>query len=152
MVTSPSILSGFAPVYDVTEAFPDDDEIIDLTEEVFEEEVEPFEDFAAVSTAEPSPNAPLSTATMAELYVQQGFVRQAIGIYKEMLADDPTNERINARLNELLSQSSSLPATDSSASTYLADAPQMAEGGLLATLERWLDNIGRIKACRSKSA
>lgn len=143
-----------------THEFEGVEEIIDLTEELLEEVDEPLEEVALPSATEPKTDVPLATATMAELYVQQGFVQQAIGIYQELLAEDPANGRFSTRLNQLMGQSISLPTAEpelatAAASVDMADTAgtsQMVEGGLLATLEHWLDNIRRIKACRSKSA
>jgi tetratricopeptide (TPR) repeat protein len=44
---------------------------------------------------------PLSSSTLAELYFNQGFTRQAIDVYRELLDREPGNERIKARILEL---------------------------------------------------
>jgi tetratricopeptide (TPR) repeat protein len=58
--------------------------------------------------AEPEADSPpsgeppaLSSSTLAELYFNQGFTRQAIDVYKELLEREPGNERIAARIVEL---------------------------------------------------
>jgi tetratricopeptide (TPR) repeat protein len=43
----------------------------------------------------------LSSSTLAELYFNQGFTRQAIDVYKELLEREPGNGRIAARIAEL---------------------------------------------------
>lgn len=43
------------------------------------------------------------TSTLAEIYVQQGFVEKAIDIYKELIASQPENELYKSRIDELLS-------------------------------------------------
>jgi tetratricopeptide (TPR) repeat protein len=43
----------------------------------------------------------LSSSTLAELYFNQGFTRQAIDVYRELLEREPGNERIAARIHEL---------------------------------------------------
>ena len=44
----------------------------------------------------PVNDAPFVTETMAELYVAQGFREQALGVYAQLLAADPDNERLRA--------------------------------------------------------
>ncbi len=41
---------------------------------------------------------PLTTVTIAELYVSQGFPERALEIYRELLATDPGNEDLKSRL------------------------------------------------------
>jgi tetratricopeptide (TPR) repeat protein len=48
-----------------------------------------------------TPQQPLYSSTLAELYFQQGFTRQAIEVYQELLAREPSNGRLQARLHEL---------------------------------------------------
>jgi len=43
----------------------------------------------------------LSSSTLAELYFNQGFTRQAIDVYRELSEREPGNERIRARIVEL---------------------------------------------------
>lgn len=50
--------------------------------------------------SEPLPD-PLSTATLAELYVSQGFINKALGIYRNLLSENPQNVNIRARIAEL---------------------------------------------------
>lgn len=45
--------------------------------------------------------SPLSTVTMAELYVSQGFVKRAFTIYRGLLDLDPNNAELKKRLYEL---------------------------------------------------
>jgi tetratricopeptide (TPR) repeat protein len=42
------------------------------------------------------------TSTLAEIYVQQGFLEKAIDIYKELVAAQPDNEEYKNRMDELL--------------------------------------------------
>jgi tetratricopeptide (TPR) repeat protein len=44
---------------------------------------------------------PLSSATLAELYFNQGFTEKAIEVYRELLAREPGNVRAEARVTEL---------------------------------------------------
>ena len=41
------------------------------------------------------------TATMAEIYVSQGLIEQAINIYEKVLMQEPGNEKAKARLEQL---------------------------------------------------
>jgi tetratricopeptide (TPR) repeat protein len=43
----------------------------------------------------------LETATLAQLYVSQGLIEQAIGIYERLLARDPYNARLAAALEDV---------------------------------------------------
>lgn len=187
-----SLLSG-------TVAFDEniDEDVYELSEdEIYydEEEVE-FEPLAAPAVAVSSPvhHDPLSTLTLAELYEQQGFVVKALDIYRTVLAEDPANVQLQAKISQLEQQESaaaeaepfapvefddvaalsSPPAialTDSDdimisepepiASAVLEDMPAPVEAqafsplvnkqadNVTGTLESWLENIRRIKACR----
>jgi tetratricopeptide (TPR) repeat protein len=56
----------------------------------------------ALQPSPPGAEAPaLSSSTLAELYFNQGFTRQAIDVYRELLEREPGNERIGARILEL---------------------------------------------------
>jgi tetratricopeptide repeat protein len=52
--------------------------------------------------AEPAPPAPdLSSATLAELYFNQGFTDKALDVYRQLVEREPGNERARARITEL---------------------------------------------------
>jgi len=91
---------------------------------------------------------PLTTATLAELYVSQGFLDKAIAIYQELLGADPENDSYRLRCGELSSARERLseagPAPVSPPETDLLQQTVAAPGGeLSAELSRWLDNIRR---------
>jgi hypothetical protein len=44
---------------------------------------------------------PLSSSTLAELYLRQGFVDKAIEVYQQLLLREPGNEQARARMGEL---------------------------------------------------
>lgn len=48
-----------------------------------------------------SSHDPLSTSTLAELYVQQGFIHKALEIYRAKLADNPLDQAVAVRISEL---------------------------------------------------
>lgn len=127
--------------------------------------------FAGVPSSEQ--HDPLSTLTLAELYEQQGFVAKALDIYRTILADDPGNAQLQAKIATLESQdSSSQNTTEQPATTDLDDQQETfasaafedisapsdspvfsplahsAADNVVGTLDSWLDNIRRIKACR----
>ncbi len=52
---------------------------------------------------------PLSTGTLAELYVTQGFVHKALGIYRAILADNPSDRITAERIIELEKQAAGPP-------------------------------------------
>jgi tetratricopeptide (TPR) repeat protein len=89
----------------------DDEEIIEDLEileelDIYEEESPEFESEFQKSTLELSApdelqHDPLSTGTLAELYVSQGFIHKALDIYRTILADDPANSTVSARVSEL---------------------------------------------------
>ena len=59
----------------------------------------------AAPPAPPPPAAPspdLSSATLAELYFNQGFTDKALDVYRQLLEREPGNERARARHTELL--------------------------------------------------
>jgi hypothetical protein len=46
---------------------------------------------------------PFSSSTLAELYLRQGLVQRAVEVYRQVLAEEPENERARTRLAELTS-------------------------------------------------
>jgi tetratricopeptide (TPR) repeat protein len=61
---------------------------------------------AQVAPREPAgdgPNAstPFSSSTLAELYFQQGLVDRAVDVYRQLVEQEPDNERARRRLDEL---------------------------------------------------
>lgn len=89
----------------------DDEEIIEELEIL--EELELYEEEPDASGSESSETGleteapperhhdPLSTGTLAELYVSQGFVDKALEIYRAILKDNPLNSVVSARVSEL---------------------------------------------------
>lgn len=136
-----------------------------------EEEQAPSAADAAVS--EP---APFATATLAELYIQQGFTDKALEVYRSILADDPANAAAAGRVAELEGCEVKSFAGSEPATGYIEPQPELpaaadqlaiptvpepnrlapaasvpSEGisdNALTTLEGWLDNIRRIRSCR----
>jgi hypothetical protein len=44
---------------------------------------------------------PFSSSTLAELYFQQGLVDRAVDVYRQLVEQEPDNERARRRLGEL---------------------------------------------------
>lgn len=82
-----------------------EDEIIELSEsDIIEEELEA--EISLVTTSNVSGVAsvnhdPLSTLTLAELYEKQGFLTKAREIYQTVLAEDPGNTKLLAKIAQL---------------------------------------------------
>lgn len=146
----------------------DDELLVELSEEESPEEEfsweedtpadEGIQDTAAPLNSEP-PRDPLSTATLAELYVSQGFLKRALTIYRELIETEPDNEELKARMFEIKEaidrdQQSArdhalgeLPSHDAAVPAVSASPREPVKtggtGDVLRTLEHWLENIGR---------
>jgi Tfp pilus assembly protein PilF len=103
---------------------------------------------------------PLRTATMAELYASQGFLKRALTIYRELLETDPDNAEWNNRLYELkmaidedVAMARKVVTIDTGKGRDSGQPllpPHIEESSLntaddkvLAVLEKWLDTIRR---------
>jgi tetratricopeptide (TPR) repeat protein len=175
----------------------EDEEILDLTDDLIEEDVfeeEPYTPFAAAperpsllagresetitavpqqvvasSVPEtPSPERavsssvdvaaeevvqpPVLTATIAELYVSQGLLAEGIGVYRELLRENPNNAAYRERYRELTGTPSAVatiaaePAPDETAAGTIEAPPRDP----VTTMEGWLGNIRRIRECRTE--
>jgi len=175
-IPSPAIVAGKLDV--VVE-----EDIYELSEDdvVYgDEEAEESFDAELEAVAPPAIDAPLtiqhdplSTQTLAELYVQQGFIVKALDIYRTILADDPANVQLQTKIAALESQVpvlqniaqqpvalelEDLPPAPVSATLLDVSAPvdstrfsplaHQTADNVVETLEGWLENIRRIKACR----
>ena len=156
------------------EEYEDDEEIIEDLEilEEFDEELDE-ESSETEPLASEAAHDPLSTVTLAELYVNQGFIAKALEIYRAILVDNPVDRTIIERVAELETRNAGSTgsvaksydyyedeADDSAVSTapveelFQAAAPTPAvplqgiADNALATLDGWLENIRRIKSCR----
>ena len=118
-------------------------------------------DVVSVDQAWPAESAsagrdPLMTGTLAELYVSQGFTDKAMGIYRDILAIEPGNSSIAARLAELELQlqgdrdsAEVMPFGEfAAAAAPLPIQGTADDGSVLSVLEGWLKNIRRIRECR----
>jgi tetratricopeptide (TPR) repeat protein len=143
-------------------------EIID-SEETFLSLDEMDEEGETTALSESFRPSPLPTLTLAELYASQGFQRQALNVYEELLREDPENVRLLERVDSLRR---SLDDDSKSTITFPGDsgngfAEEITEAVLpnnekvvslaslmsyeqmvLETLEDWLNSIRRVKECR----
>jgi len=187
----------------------EDEDIYELSMDdiVYDEEEEEQQPVAAaaVEVSAPARHDPLSTLTLAELYEQQGFIAKALDIYRTVLAEDPDNAQLQAKISQLEEQASAAqdlpeqpeapeaaaeteefapadfeeaadlaeqppfiaPPVDITAAKPEPATPALFEGtsapaeardfsplvhkqadNVTGTLENWLENIRRIKACR----
>ncbi|WP_298439345.1 tetratricopeptide repeat protein [Geobacter sp.] len=148
----------------------------ELTDELFDGEL-PVDDTEAAEDAltaggeaagPEEGGVPLASATIAELYVSQGFLKKALKIYRDLSDADPDNIELRDRLVELKlridedearARENALSETvipdfpfdkDAVSSQPLAEPlPEVAERDVVTTLEGWLENVGRMRACRS---
>jgi tetratricopeptide (TPR) repeat protein len=109
---------------------------------------------------------PISTPTIAEIYIRQGFFGRAMKVYRDLLQADPHNEEIRQKLVELklrIETQKSAPAATAPAvlATAMVEVPvpagdtaassETGPGGTetaqqLAILTLWLDSISRRRA------
>lgn len=178
----------------------DDGDELELIEELYDEVLDEASEPSCLSVEEPAADradsqeepllvtsgeevlseVPFKTATMAELYISQGHLQQAINIYSELAAEEPMNASYAARLSNL--QGTLVPRAEelspqaignidnscesvtaqataddivawdsaSAASGEIGAAPE--EDAAIAGLEEWLETIRRVRQCRSERA
>ena len=82
----------------------DDDELVHLFEEIENQEGrESPAEKTSLPVAPPAANDAhqIATATLAQIYSDQGLVQRAVDTYRQMLEKDPDNKEIQRRLAEL---------------------------------------------------
>lgn len=94
----PSPATAPKPAAQIPVSGPDDDDLWAI--EDLEGEPESAE-AAPAAACRPGAPDPLTTATLAELYVSQGFLEKALNIYRELLTAHPGNQQYRLRLEEL---------------------------------------------------
>lgn len=110
----------------------EDDEIIEdlemLDDDEFPEESQPeleiishVPDSGAQESLVAVHQDPLSTSTIAELYVSQGFIHKALEIYRAILVDNPEHHATNQRIVELEAIESGAVAGESAEAVFDVD-------------------------------
>ncbi|GIX46330.1 MAG: hypothetical protein KatS3mg131_0541 [Candidatus Tectimicrobiota bacterium] len=90
--------------------------------------------------AAPGPASPVFyTETLARLYLRQGFVHEALAIYRHLARVHPDQPALQARVAELERRLAAPPTPEA------APARQRATAGVLAELERWLRYVRRLR-------
>jgi tetratricopeptide (TPR) repeat protein len=77
---------------------------------------------------------PFSSSTLAELYLKQGLADRAAEVYRQLLADEPGNDRARARLAEI--ESGRPPAGDRAARRRALERTIAGLEALLAVVQR----------------
>ena len=94
---------------------------------------------------------PIYTRTLAELYVKQGFVDQALGVLRSLLEADPNADDLRARVAELegtpawmdsVAPGGGLEA-DTPADSTDEESPAEAEPDIAATTEEDVETLAR---------
>jgi tetratricopeptide (TPR) repeat protein len=95
------------------------------------------------NVAPPPPEADdfAKTITMADLYANQGLVDEARDIYEDILARDPDNVSVRAKLDALTAAPASSPAPEDD-----TDAPVGAANPKIEKLQGWLSRVKRKEA------
>jgi tetratricopeptide (TPR) repeat protein len=126
------------------------DELEDLYAECcsFEGKDEPS-DFA--ECADTPPIVGIRTATLAELYVAQGHQEQALEVYRDLVISEPGNSAYRIRLAELDNPTAADLQDISPAASLPEESVSYDEShGFMKRLEDFLENIRRVRECRSE--
>ncbi|MBU1741569.1 MAG: tetratricopeptide repeat protein [Proteobacteria bacterium] len=86
-------------------------------------------------------STPAPTATLAELYHQQGHLERAAEVYRKLLAAEPDNEQYRGRLAELEGRPTGRPTETSPDLEALANLPPELKGQVIGVLEDWLAKL-----------
>ncbi len=137
----------------------EDAEIVDDDELFMDDDPEPF--LPEPETAPQAPRDPLTTATLAEIYLAQGFYDQALQIYEELYDADPDNDELLCRITdiELLRSEAhfspevfgktapKIPLTSPSFRPEATASGETHGERVVAALEGVLENIQRRRQC-----
>ena len=104
------------------------EEVAPTIEEVEESEAEPYEGEAPPEIA---------TSRLAEIYLNQGQVQEAINIYEKVVAQNPADDHSRQRLNEL----KDMTAPVETRRDREPDKIKRKKVKMIAILEAWLANI-----------
>jgi tetratricopeptide (TPR) repeat protein len=127
---------------------PDDEEALEIltqsssmAQEIPPEPVSPPPDERALDTQAETAVSDLASPTLAEIYFSQGRVSEAVGMYEQVVADNPDDSTSANRLAELraLSERGEPTAPES-------ETPSVRERTetMIAILEQWLSKVSRL--------
>jgi tetratricopeptide (TPR) repeat protein len=136
--------------FDLHDSFvPPSQAPLEITKSVMGEKV----DLATGSAPLPS----IATATLADIYIKQGFPERAIKVFRDLLEEDPGNAEIRQRLDALLQQINPPPPSEPEEVTVplIEVETTMRTSGLselkgkealISLYGRWLDAVNRRRA------
>ena len=81
------------------------------------------------------------SATLAELYFNQGFTDKAIEVYRQLLQREPGNERARTRLAELEALERRLREEEARANPSAAGGPSDAAAARRQAIERTIARL-----------
>jgi tetratricopeptide (TPR) repeat protein len=108
-----------------------------VEETVFDEEPAPApapEGARPLEEATSPGGTPFSSSTLAELYLRQGIVDRAVEVYRQVLAEEPGNDRARSRLAEI--EKAPLPAEARAARRKALERTIAGLEALLSVLQR----------------
>jgi tetratricopeptide (TPR) repeat protein len=106
------------------------------------------EPVAAPPAAGPGPD--LSSATLAELYFNQGFTDKALDVYRQLLQREPGNERARARVVEIEALDRHLRAEEARGPQPATGAPVDARAARRQAIERAIARLEGLLAAVKK--
>jgi len=97
---------------------------------------------------------PIATATLADIYIKQGFPERALKVFTDLLLEEPGNIEIRQRYNDLYEKINSPPAEAAVVSSLENESnlksvslPKVTgKEALVALYGRWLDAVNRRRA------
>lgn len=94
---------------------------------------------------------PITTATIADIYIEQGFYDKALDVYRDLLNKNPNDLSVQQKISELevlmnsgVAQSASPTVSPAPVEPALSEetaAPSSDNGALIDKLSRWLEAI-----------
>lgn len=96
----------------------------------------------AAVPAEPAAEPELASATLAELYLGQGFRDKAIEVYRRLLRRDPDNDKLRARLREIEAAGAGAPVG--------ATGGERAPSSRRQAIERTIERLNELRAALTR--
>ena len=147
------------------EFHPDDEKIADMLNALdlprpwaqIKQESHVQETVSQEAVAPDVPEEPIPTATLAEIYVKQGLLVEAVNVYQDILKQNPDNTAAHQRMLQLQSESPELKSESQelqSESQELQSEPPESQSesrgqSLLTVFQNWLTAIKHVRANNS---